>query len=427
MDHFHHRDHRLFGEDVDLVSLAETHGTPLFVYSKATLLEHYRRMAEAFAPIDPLICYAVKSNANLSVLEVLGNEGAGMDVVSGGELYRALAAGVPAERCVYAGVGKTDSEIEYALSSGIGSINAESEEEIQAIADIADRLGMVAPVTIRVNPNVDPKTHHHTTTGTRATKFGIDYEKIPRIFSHFSGTPSLDLNGLHAHLGSPIYTTDPFVEGIQRLCSLADRLQADGNPIRKLDIGGGFAADYETGRAPTAAKYAEAIVPLLEQRVRDGLKVVIEPGRSIAANAGVLLLRVVVRKESGGRIFLVLDGGMNVLLRPSHYDAFHFAWPAECETVPSTRTESPDLPNLETVDLVGPICETGDFIARDRSFPPCRRGDLVAIYAAGAYGMTMASRYNAMPLPAEVMVDGDQATIIRRRESWEDLVDHERS
>ena len=426
MDHFTHRDGRLHAEDVDLVALAEQHGTPLFVYSSATLREHYLRMAEAFAPIAPLICYAVKSNANLSVLRLLGELGAGMDVVSGGELHRALAAGVPAERCVYAGVGKTDAELAFALESGIGSINVESEDELEAIARIARTMSVVAPIAVRVNPDVDPKTHRHTTTGTQATKFGIDFQEVPGVFKRFKDESALALCGLHAHLGSPIYTTAPYIEGITRLCGLADQLQEDGHRISRLDIGGGFAADYETGRAPSAAEYAEAIVPLLEERVGKGLEIVLEPGRSIAANAGVLLLRVVVRKQSGGRTFLVLDGGMNVLLRPSHYDAFHFAWPAETDLLPADRSEHPDLPGLETVDLVGPICETGDYIARDRDFPPCRRGDLVAVFAAGAYGMTMASRYNAMPLPAEIMVDGDRATVVRRREDWADLIAHER-
>jgi diaminopimelate decarboxylase len=212
------------------------------------------------------------------------------------------------------------------------------------------------------------------------------------------------------------------VEGIRRLLELADRVAKEGVPIRRLDIGGGFAADYETGHSPAASEYAEAIVPLLESSARDGVQIVLEPGRSIVANAGVLLLRTIVRKRSGDRTFLVLDGGMNVLLRPSHYDAFHFAWPAQTTTPPPMRSESPDVPGLEPVDLVGPICETGDFIARDRPFPPCDRGDLVAVFAAGAYAMTMASHYNAMPLPAEILVDGDSATVVRQRETWADLV-----
>ena len=426
MDHFHYRDGRLFCEDVDLPTLSQEHGTPLFVYSKATLCEHYDRMADAFSPLKPLLCYAVKSNANLSVLRLLGERGAGMDVVSGGELHRALSAGIDPAKCVYAGVGKTDPEIRYALESGIGSLNVESEQELEATAHIAKELGIPAPITVRVNPDVDPETHRHTTTGTRETKFGIDRERIRDLFETHAGNPFLSMDGLHVHLGSPIATTEPFVKGIRRLLELADALEADGHPIRRLDIGGGFAADYETGNSPSSADYAQAINPLLQKRVEDGLQVVLEPGRSIAANAGVLLLNVVVKKTSGDRTFLVLDGGMNVLLRPSHYDAFHFAWPAITDTPPPLRTASPDVPGLEPVDLVGPICETGDFIARDRMFPTCERGDLIAVFAAGAYGMTMASRYNAMPLPAEIMIDGEHVTVARSRETWDDLIAHER-
>ena len=428
MDHFEHRDARLHAEDVDVREIADAVGTPAFIYSAATLRTHFERFRDAFAPIDPLICFAVKSNANLAVLRLLGELGSGMDVVSGGELRRALEAGIPADRCVFAGVGKTERELDAALQAGVGSINVESEQELEVLASVARRFGVVAPVSIRVNPDVDPHTHHHTTTGTRETKFGIDAERVPAVFETARREPALDAHGLHVHLGSPIYDTAPYVEGIGRLLELADRIEGEGSPITRLDIGGGFAADYETGRAPDAAAYADAIVPLLRDRVARGLRVVIEPGRAIAANAGILLLRVVARKTSGRKTFLVCDGGMNALLRPSHYDAFHFAWPvAPCASqVPLRRTERPDVPDLELVDVVGPICETGDFLARDRWLPRLDRGDLLAIYSTGAYGMTMASRYNAMPLPAEILVDGDVHRVIRRRETFEDLISHER-
>ena len=428
MDHFNHRSGRLHAEEIDVTAIAEQVGTPTFVYSTATLTAHYERFRDAFAPIHPLICFAVKSNANLSVLRLLGSLGSGMDVVSGGELHRALEAGVPAARCVYAGVGKTAPEIEAALRAGIGSINVESEQELETIAMVARHLGRVAPVSIRVNPNVDPRTHRHTTTGTRETKFGIDAERVPGVFASVHDEPAVAATGLHVHLGSPIYETEPFVTGLQRILELADHVEHDGGTIDRLDIGGGFAADYETNRAPDAATYAAAICPLLADRARRGTQIILEPGRAIAANAGILLLEVVVRKTSGRKTFLVCDGGMNALLRPSHYDAFHFAWPVKVppSLVPTIRTEQPELPDLELVDIVGPICETGDFLARDRSFPPCDRGDLIAIFATGAYGMTMASRYNAMPLPAEVLVDGSDFRVIRRRETVEDLLTHER-
>ena len=428
MDHFEHRDARLHAEDVDVREIADAVGTPAFVYSTATLRTHFERFRDAFAPIDPLICFAVKSNANLAVLRLLGELGSGMDVVSGGELHRALEAGIPADRCVYAGVGKTAPEIEAALRAGIGSINAESEQELETITTVARHLDRVAPVSIRVNPDVDPHTHRHTTTGTRETKFGIDAERVPGVFASVRNDPAVAVTGLHVHLGSPIYETDPYVAGLKRILELARRVEQDGGTIDRLDIGGGFAADYETGRAPDAAAYADAICPLLADRVRRGTKIILEPGRAIAANAGILLLKVVVRKTSGRKTFLVCDGGMNALLRPSHYDAFHFAWPASVppSLVPTARAERPELADLEVVDIVGPICETGDFLARDRPFPPCDRGDLIAIFATGAYGMTMASRYNAMPLPAEVLVDGDTFRVIRRRETVEDLLTHER-
>ena len=422
MDHFEYCNGRLHAEDIDLSTLIDTHGTPLFVYSAATLKTHYQRMADAFAPLDPLICYAVKANANLSILRLLGQLGAGMDVVSGGELHRALLAGVDPSKCVYAGVGKTDCEIEYALEKGIGSINIESEQELEAVGVIARRLGVVARICVRVNPDVDANTHRHTTTGTRETKFGIDFDRVPELIRKHSNNDALDLGGLHVHLGSPIATTAPYVEGITRILELADQVEQEGQPIRRLDIGGGFAADYQTGDAPQATTYAKAIVPLLQSRAAAGVKIVLEPGRALVANAGVLLLKTIVRKTSGKRTFLVLDGGMNVLLRPSHYDAFHFAWPVVSETPPPERRLHPEVPGLETVDLVGPICETGDFIARDRPFPKCDRGDHVAIFAAGAYAMTMASHYNAVQLPAEILVDGDSATVVRTRETWGDLV-----
>ena len=428
MDHFNHRSGHLHAEDVDVATIADKVGTPTFVYSAATLTDHYQRFRAAFAPVDPLICFAVKSNANLSVLRLLGDLGAGMDVVSGGELHRALEAGIPAARCVYAGVGKTAPEIEAALRVGIGSINVESEQELETIVTVARHLDCVAPVSIRINPDVDPHTHRHTTTGTRETKFGIDADRVPGVFASVRDNPAVAATGLHVHLGSPIYETGPFVAGLKRMLELAERVEHDGGTIDRLDIGGGFAADYETGRAPDAATYAEAICPLLTDRARRGTKVILEPGRAIAANAGILLLQIVVRKTSGNKTFLVCNGGMNALLRPSHYDAFHFAWPTTVppSLVPAIRTERPELQGLEVVDIVGPICETGDFLARDRSFPRCDRGDLIAIFATGAYGMTMASRYNAMPLPAEVLVDGSDFRVVRRRETVEDLLTHER-
>jgi diaminopimelate decarboxylase len=351
-----------------------------------------------------------------------------MDVVSGGELYRARAAGAPPSAIVYAGVGKRDDEISAALDAGIYLFNVESEEEFENIARIARARNATCECALRINPDVDPHTHRFTTTGTKETKFGVDIERARAFFRSYGRDPHARLVGLHLHIGSPVYQTEPYVEAVRKALALRNELMAEGFTISVLDVGGGFAADYETGRSPAAADYARAIVPLLEPAVRNGLRIVLEPGRSIAANAGILLTRVQYVKRSGDKTFAICDAGMNALLRPSHYDAFHFIWPTDPapEFVPSQRTEKPETPGLVNVDVVGPLCETGDYLALDRAMPPVVRGDLVAIYTAGAYGMSMASRYNSSPLPAEVLVDGKEFAIVRRRETYEDLIAHER-
>lgn len=436
MDHFEYRDGELHAEEVRLAALAERVGTPAYVYSAATFDGHLDRLRGAFAPLDPLVCFAVKSCANVHVLRRLGARGAGMDVVSGGELYRARAAGVPGDRTVFAGVGKTEDEIRAALAldgSGgdagpIALFNVESEPEYEAIATIARGAGARARAALRINPDVDPGSHEYTATGKRDSKFGVSPEHGALLLRRFGRERHLRLSGVHLHIGSPVQSTAPYVEAITRACALMDGAARDGVATDVLDIGGGFGADYETGGALPASAYAEAIVPLLEPRVRDGLRVVLEPGRSIAANAGVLLTRVLYVKLSGTRKFVVCDAGMHTLLRPALYHAFHFIWPVSVSPAhtPVRREERPDLPGLETADVVGPVCESGDFLARDRALPPVAPGDLLAVFAAGAYGMTMASRYNSHPLPPEVLVEGARARVIRRRESLEDLVAHER-
>lgn len=427
MDHFQFKQGTLHAEDIPVEVIAESAGTPTYVYSTATLLEHLSRFQTAFAPIDPTICFAVKSCSNLAILSLISEAGAGMDIVSGGELARILKAGCDPAQCVYAGVGKTDEEIAYALREGVGLFNCESAAEFENIAGIAAREGRLARIALRVNPDVDPITHRHTTTGIRATKFGINTEDVPAFFDRFAATDSCELCGLHVHIGSPVYTTAPYVEAIERLLGLIDTLEARGHEIKTIDIGGGFAAEYVSGEAPSAAMYAEVIVPLLQGRVDRGTRVILEPGRSISANAGILLARVQYIKQTSTQRFAILDAGMHTLLRPSHYDAFHFAWPCTPRNglLPETRAKSPSLAGLETYDLVGPICETGDYLALDRKLPPLERGDFIAIFAAGAYGMSMSSRYNSMPLPAEILVDGESFREIRRRESLGDLFAHE--
>jgi diaminopimelate decarboxylase len=427
VDHFAYRKGELFCEDVAVADVADAAGTPCYVYSRATLRDHYRRLAEAFAPLEPLICYAIKSCANLSVCRVLAECGAGMDLVSGGELHRARLAGVDPGACVYAGVGKTDAEIREALAAGVGWLNVESEAEFETVGAIAADLGVRGRVALRVNPDVDPHTHRYTTTGTRETKFGVDLQRARTFFDTYGREGPCALAGIHLHLGSPIYSAEPYVRSIRKVLRLIDEIEARGHRVEMLDLGGGFGADYETEQTPPAAAYADRIVPLLLERVRSGLQVVIEPGRTITANAAVLLVRVLYVKVSGGKTFVICDGGMNALIRPSHYGAFHFIWPCRVADrhVPARRARRMGMAGLRPVDVVGPICESGDFLAEDRALPPVARGDLLAVFSTGAYGMVMASRYNSVPLPAEVMVAGGSATLVRRREDYDDLTAHE--
>lgn len=449
MDHFTYRvgpeGGSLRAEGLELTALAERYGTPTYVYSKATLVEHYDRLAAAFAELRPLICYSVKSCGNVQICRTLAERGAGMDVVSGGELERAWLAGCPMDKVVYAGVGKTDAEIRAALDGRhsliardagalvgrdpagrgpIGLFNVESEPEFENIARIARELGVRTRGALRVNPDVDPRTHVYTSTGKKESKFGVDIERAERFFEAYGRDEFLRLDALHLHIGSPVYETGPYVDAVRKTLELIDRLEARGHEIRTLDLGGGFGADYETGRSPDAAAYAEAIAPMLRERVAAGLRIVLEPGRTIIANAGVLLTRVQYVKQGGNKTFVICDAGMNTLLRPSLYGAFHFIWPVRVgpEHVPARRAEGIDLPGLVTADVVGPICESGDFLAKDRKLPPVKRGDLLAVFTAGAYGMTMANNYNAQPLPAEVLVDGDEARVIRRRQEVAELV-----
>jgi diaminopimelate decarboxylase len=430
MDCFSYRNGELYAEDARVSDIAVNAGTPCYVYSQATLEDHYDRLVDAFRPIDPLVCYSVKSCSNLGVLRVLAARGAGMDAVSGGELYRAKAAGVPMSRCVYAGVGKTDREIREAILGGLGLFNCESEEEFENIARIAGELRRETRVALRINPDVDPKTHRYTSTGKKETKFGVDLERARRFFATYGRDPFARLEGLHLHIGSPIYTVDPYREAMTKTAALVDELARDGFAIRSIDLGGGFGADYESAQSPPLREYAEAIIPLAKPLFDRGVRFILEPGRTIVANAGILVLSVLYTKTSGDKRFIICDAGMNALLRPSHYGSFHFIWPVapgEAMT-PARRTLDPKLPGTVAQDVVGPLCETGDFLALDRVLPASiRRGDLLAVFTAGAYGMSMASRYNSSPLPAEVLVSGARAQVVRARESFETLVEHERT
>lgn len=420
MDHFHYRDRELYCEDVPVTKLAAQYGTPLFVYSQATLLHHLRQLQQAFAPAEPIICYSVKTNGNLTICRLMAQHGAGFDVTSGGELYRALTAD-PQAAIVFAGVGKTADEMRYALENRVMLFNVESEAELHTLADVAHALGKVAPVALRVNPALPPKTHVKTDTSVKGTKFGLDIDTVLEVAQGVVGRPGVAVVGLHMHLGSPILKTDPYHEGAQKAITLVERLRQQGHPIRYLNMGGGFGIHYRKQEALPASAFAEVILPAVRAT---GCKLVLEPGRFIVGNAGILISQVLFTKHSGGKNFVIQDAGMNDLVRPTLYDSFHRIWPvAPVLGVPCPPEDyEADIPGTLIVDVVGPVCETGDFLAKDRRLPPVRPGDLLATFSAGAYGMSMSSNYNSRVRPAEVLVTSDTHRLIRRRETFEDLV-----
>jgi diaminopimelate decarboxylase len=422
MDHFNYKNDELYCEDISARELAEKFGTPLYVYSKATFLRHYRQIAEAFAPIHPTICYSIKSCGNINILKALAAEGCGFDVTSDGELFRALQAGGDPKKIIYAGVGKTDQEIRNGINAGIAAFNLESEAEIENVDRVAGEMGKQAIGAIRINPDVDPKTHAKTTTGKKETKFGVDIERAERVFDTYNGKlKNLRIGGVHIHIGSPLLEIEPYVLAVQKMTALIDRLAARGHKIEWFDVGGGFGVDYRfPGEAQPVTEHAKALIPLLSNKP---YKIAFEPGRYISGNAGILLTRVLYRKQGGEKKFVITDVGMNDLLRPTLYEAYHYIWPTH---IPTNRRDDYTPNGAEKVDVVGPICESGDYQAKDRMLPVTQRGDLLAIYTAGAYGFAMSSNYNNRPRAAEVLVDGNKATLIRRRETLEDLVTAER-
>jgi diaminopimelate decarboxylase len=420
MDLFSYKNGELFCEDVRLADIAAEVGTPVYVYSTDTIRQHYRRIAEAFAPLNPLICYSIKSLANLNVLKVLAEEGSGFDVVSGGEAARAQAVGADMSKVVYAGVGKTDHEINEAIAAGVGIFNVESEQEFENLSRLAGLAGKSVRAALRVNPDVDPKTHRYTTTGKKETKFGVDIERAERFFETYGRDENVRLDAIHLHIGSPIYSPQPYVDAINKTLNLMARLETKGFTVKTLDIGGGFAADYEQGKSPIAADYAAEIIPLLEGT---GLEVILEPGRSIVCNAGVLLAEVQYVKQGGDRNFVIIDAAMTDLLRPALYESEHFVYPAKLADGAAEPERRPDFEAAggTKVDIVGGVCESSDFLAKDRVLPAMVRGDLLTVFSAGAYGFVMSSQYNSRPRAAEVLVEGDQWRIIRRRETYDDL------
>jgi len=426
MDFFNYKNGELFCEEVPAEKIAREVGTPAYVYSKATLLHHYRQIAEAFRAVDPMVCYSIKSCGNINLCKVLADEGCGFDVTSGGELFRALQAGGDPKKIIYAGVGKTDQEIREALDAGIAAFNIESEAEIENIDRVAGLAGKKAVGALRINPDVDAKTHTKTSTGRKGDKFGVDIERAERVFEQYRDLKNLRLGGLHLHIGSPVYLIQPYVDAVTKANALIDRLTGGGHKIEWLDLGGGYAVNYKKpDQALPVTEHAKALLPLIQGR---SYRVALEPGRYIVGNAGILLTRVIYRKTSGEKQFVIVDAGMNDLIRPTLYDAFHFVWPTKPspKNVPVQRDIDMIPADGETVDVVGPICESGDFLAKDRPLPTTRRGDLLAVFTAGAYGFAMSSNYNNRCRAPEVLVEGDSYRIIRRRETYEDLVAAER-
>jgi diaminopimelate decarboxylase len=405
---YHHG--KLHCEGVPAERLVHEFGTPLYVYSRRVLLERYDEFDGAFAPLDRLIAYSVKANGNLSILRLLAGRGAGADIVSAGELHRARLAGVPPERIVFSGVGKTVTELAAAIEAGIYGFNVESEGELVALAELAETMGRRAPVALRVNPDIEsPTPHHYTRTGHKTTKFGIPYEDARRLYRRAASSEGIILRGIDVHIGSQILEPEPYLLALERILELVQKLHADGIELEYLDLGGGFGVPYDEGAGTPAAEFARPLLPLI---ARSGMRLVLEPGRFIAGPAGVLLTRIIYMKEMAGKTFVITDAGMNDLLRPSHYASYHHVEGAE---------QQEDREIVE-VDVVGPICESGDFLALDRPMRRPEPGELLAISTVGAYGFAMASTYNARPRPAEVLVDREGFALIRRRESVADLV-----
>ena len=403
---------RLMAEGVPVETLARRYGTPLYVYSRSHIESQYEALAKAMAPVRPLICYSVKVNTNAAVIRTLAGLGAGADVVSGGELYRARRAGVPPSQIVFAGVGKTREEIEYALRANILFFTVESEPELDRIAECARRLGRKAWIALRANPDVDPKTHHYISTGKKENKFGLDLRRIERAYRRAAAHASLEIAGLHMHIGSQILNSAPFTHAMERVAGLCRTLQNRYPTFRYLDIGGGLGIQYKPEQPELdPSRFAKAVLPFMSEL---GLQVVLEPGRFLVGNAGILVTQVQYVKNGPSKKFIIVDAGMNDLIRPPLYQAHH--------EIISARVTRGTIVG----DVVGPICESADFLAQDRRLPAVREGDLLAVMSAGAYGFAMSSNYNSRCRPAEVMVNGRRHALIRRREMWADLIRDER-
>ena len=441
MDHFSYTSGRLFCDGVDADALAAQFGTPLYVYSREAIEERFLAVKKAFDAVPATIAFSIKSCSSLGVLKVLRDLGSGFDIVSGGELARARKVGADMRKVVFAGVGKTDDEIRAALAADILMFNVESEAELDTIQNIAAEMGMVAPVALRINPDVDGRTHVKTTTGKKENKFGIDFATASRIVRNIAMQPNIRLIGLDLHIGSPINTTEPYSEALRKVVDFIREHRSPRAQFEYLNAGGGFGLLYRDQAVPTFQEYADAIVPHVKAA---GCKLIVEPGRSIVGNAAVLLTRVLYVKDNGTKLFTIVDAGMNDLIRPAMYDAYHFCWPAQYDRNPPAHLfGSPEAPayfqrevadaeheynrdvhedGLAMTDVVGPICESSDCFAMGRRLPLMQRGQILAVFSAGAYGFSMSSNYNSRPRPAEVMIESGTARIIREREGMDDIM-----
>jgi diaminopimelate decarboxylase len=408
MHFFEYKDHQLYCEKVPVHQIAEKVGTPFYLYSYHTLLRHFTVFDQAFKGIPHLICYAMKANSNIALLRFFTGLGGGVDIVSGGELYRALQGGVDPQKVVFSGVGKREDEIEYALKTGILMFNVESSQELEKVNQVAGRIGKKAPISIRVNPDIDAKTHPYISTGLKKNKFGIDIHRALTAYQLAARLPHLEILGIDCHIGSQLIEAEPFVEALRKLKGLVEQLRREGITIRYLDLGGGLGITYEDEEPPNPVEYAANI---LEEICGFDCTLILEPGRVIVGNAGILVTKVLYFKENEAKRFVIVDAGMNDLVRPSYYGSFHQVLPVKQES----REEI-------VADVVGPICESSDFLAKDRRIPKPNPGDLLAVMSAGAYGFSMSTNYNSRPRLAEVLIRDDQMFVIRQRESYEDLV-----
>ncbi len=409
MNDFTYKNGALYCEELRVADIAEKVGTPFYLYSRNTFSSHYKAIDEAFGDIPHLVCYSVKTNSNVAIVSLMASQGAGADVVSGGELYRALQAGVDPKKIVFAGLGKTEAEIEYALKEGILMFNVESSQELMLINEVATRTGTEAPIAVRVNPDIDPRTHPYIATGLKQSKFGIPLAQAMAEYEVAQRLPGLNPIGIHQHIGSQILDSAPFENSLTKITNLAKSLRVLGMDIRYVNIGGGFGIQYTDEEAPAPEQFASALVPLLNET---GCTVIMEVGRMIAGNAGILVTSVLYNKQGEEKKFVVVDAAMNDLIRPSLYQAAHQIAPV---------VQKDGAPEVK-VDVVGPVCESGDFLAQDRELPEVQSGDLLAVFTAGAYGFAMSSNYNSRTRVPEILVSGRKAYVIRRRETYEDLI-----